>query len=151
MPVQLTTYLDAPPTQVWEHVRRPSLLRYVAAPLVTFRSREPAGFPDVWSDGAHRVWMFAFGVLPLGPQTVGIEIGPHEQDVYRVRDNGSGLLARVWDHRIAIEAHGAGSRYTDSVTIDAGLLTPLVSVFAMIFYRWRQHRWRRLVRRGFRY
>ena len=43
------------------------------------------------------------------------------------------------------------TRYTDSVEVRAGLLTPLVWAFATAFYRHRQRRWRRLVRRGFRY
>ncbi len=154
MIVEVSTRLDAPPERVWEHVQTPRLLQHVAAPLVVFRSRERGGFPQTWSNGPHRVWMFAFGFVPLGPQTVGIEIGPHESGVYRVRDNGSGLLAKTWDHLITIkpDAHDPNhTLYTDHVRIAAGLLTPFVWAFSMVFYRWRQVRWRGLVRRGFRY
>lgn len=151
MIVQVSTHLAARPSQVWEHVQTPALLRHVAAPLVTFTSREPAGFPERWSAGPHRVWMFAFGFIPLGPQTVGIEIGSSEDGIYRVRDNGSGLLVRVWDHLITLEPEEDGTRCTDRVRIEAGLMTPLVWAFAMVFYRWRQARWRSLVKRQFRY
>ncbi|MFO0204344.1 MAG: hypothetical protein ACK528_14595, partial [Alphaproteobacteria bacterium] len=94
---------------------------------------------------------FAFGVIPLGPQTVGIEIGPNENGAYRVRDDGSGLLVQVWDHLITLEPEEDGTRYTDRVRIEAGLMTPFVWAFAMVFYRWRQARWRSLVKRQFRY
>lgn len=154
MIVDVSTSLDAPPETVWQNVLRPRLLQHVAAPLVKFTSREPGGFPEVWSDGPHRVWMSAFGVLPLGPQTIGIEIGPNDGRVFRVRDNGSGLLAKTWDHHITIAPHARDPKrthYTDRVRIAAGLLTPFVWAFAMIFYRWRQARWRALVKRGFRY
>ncbi len=151
MIVDVSTRLAAPPEKVWEYVQTPRLLQHVAAPLLIFRSCERDGFPDTWSPGPHRVWMFAFGVLPLGPQTVGIEIGPNENGVYRVRDNGSGLLAKTWDHHIIIKPDGAGTHYTDHVRVEAGLLTLFVWAFASVFYRWRQMRWRALVRRGFRY
>jgi ligand-binding SRPBCC domain-containing protein len=151
MIVEVSTHLPAPPEKVWDYVQTPRLLQHVAAPLVIFRSRERGGFPEKWAPGPHRVWMLAFGLIPLGPQTVGIEIGPHEASVYRVRDNGSGLLARTWDHHITIKREGADTHYTDHVRIEAGFLTPLVWAFASIFYRWRQMRWRVLVRRGFRY
>ena len=74
--LEASTYLPAAPDQVWEHLMRPALLRHVAFPLVLFVSREHGGFPDRWREGPHRVWMFQFGFLPLGPQTIGIEIGP---------------------------------------------------------------------------
>jgi hypothetical protein len=58
---------------------------------------------------------------------------------------------RRWDHWIAIEPERRGTRYTDTVHIDAGLLTPLIVAFARIFYRHRQRRWRRLAKSGFAY
>jgi len=151
MIVHVSTFLDAPFEEIWRHVQRPALLRHVAAPLMRFTSREPDGFPETWPPGAHRVWMWMFGFIPAGPQTVGIEMGPHEPGLYRARDNGSGFLARVWDHRIVVRDEGARTFYSDTVHIEAGLLTPLVWGFATLFYRWRQMRWRALVRRGFRY
>ena len=149
--LEASTYLPAAPDQVWEHLMRPALLRHVAFPLVLFVSREHGGFPVRWREGPHRVWMFQFGFLPLGPQTIGIEIGPHEGSILHLRDNGSGLLARTWDHRIVVAPEGGGTRYTDRVRVDARWLTPVVWAFASLFYRWRQHRWRVLVRNGFKY
>jgi ligand-binding SRPBCC domain-containing protein len=152
MRIELATRLAAPPEQVWLHVRTPRLLMHVASPLVRFVSREPGGFPETWTEGPHRVWMLLFGVLPLGPQTVGIEFPPPPEGGFRVRDNGSGLLARTWDHVIDILPDGSGGAlYSDRVEVKAGLLTPLVAGFAMVFYRWRQYRWRQFVRRGLRY
>ena len=46
---------------------------------------------------------------------------------------------------------GIQSRYTDQVDIDAGVLTILVWAWANLLYRWRQHRWRQLATRNFRY
>ena len=53
---------------------------------------------------------------------------------------------RNWNHLIRIEPEGAGSRYTDEIEIGAGPLTPLISLYAKLFYRYRQRRWRKLAR-----
>ena len=69
-----------------------------------------------------------------------------------MRDNGRGDLAKRWDHRITIEGTDQGTtQYTDRVEVEAGLLTPGVWAFAQLFYRYRQARWRRLVRHDFDY
>jgi len=93
--------------------------------------------------------MLAFGLFPIGEQTIGIEY-PLEDGRRRIlRDNGHGALIKQWDHWIFVEPDGEGTRYTDRVDVDAGLLTPFVSAFARIFYRHRQRRWRRLVQTDF--
>ncbi|MBN8607821.1 MAG: hypothetical protein J0L81_12970 [Caulobacterales bacterium] len=45
---------------------------------------------------------------------------------------------------------GDGALYRDRVRVEAGLLTPGVWMFAALFFRWRQMRWRALVKRGFK-
>lgn len=148
--VRIETTIDAPLAVCTAYLRTPALLRHVAAPLVGFASREPGGFPEVWSPGPHRVWMLLFGFIPLGPQTVDISHSEWDAAIVWVRDNGSGHLVRRWDHRIEMRADGPGrTHYVDQVDIDAGVLTPVVTAFAQLFYRWRQARWRALARRKF--
>lgn len=128
----------------------PRLLRHVAFPLLVFRSREPGGFPERWPEGEHRVFMFLFGIVPFGSQTIAVSHGVAEDGTVWVRDNGHGFLVRVWDHRIEIKPGPDGTtRYCDTADIKAGLLTVFVWAFAHIFYRWRQARWRALARGGF--
>jgi hypothetical protein len=95
--------------------------------------------------------MLLFGVIPIGWQTIGIELPGAPTGEYRLRDNGHGPLIERWDHMIEIAPEGEGTRYTDRVHIEAGLLTPLVAAFARAFYAHRQRRWQRLVARAFRY
>ena len=67
-----------------------------------------------------------------------------------IRDNGYGPLIKRWDHWIAIAAdEGGTTHYTDRVAIEAGLITPLITTFARVFYAHRQRRWRALARTGF--
>lgn len=54
----------------------------------------------------------------------------------------SGGLVTVWKHRMRGESLSCDrSRYTDSVELRAGLLTPVVWLFARWFYLARQRRW----------
>ena len=47
--------------------------------------------------------MFAFHFLPIGKQIVGIEF-PQKSDHWVLRDNGSGSIAKTWDHLIFLES-----------------------------------------------
>jgi hypothetical protein len=123
---------------------------YVNAGLLTFQTAEAAPLPEIWREGRYRVHLKLFGWLPIGEQYIGIE-QPVDGDRWFVRDNGSGIIARVWDHLIFVEPDGEGTRYTDRVRIEAGVLTPFVVLFAHIQYRYRQCRWRRLVANHFDY
>ncbi len=122
----------------------PVLLGYVVAGLMKFEPTDPVVFPGRWIPGEYKVRMLAFHVLPVGWQCVKIEL-PEEDDEWCLRDKGHGSVARVWDHRIFIEPDGVGTRYTDRVCIDAGLLTWPVLLYATLFFRYRQRRWRKLV------
>lgn len=146
--ITITTYLDVEPDVVREHVMTPRLLNYIVAGLMTFRPVQPDALPHRWRPGKYVVRMRAFHLLPIGWQIVGIEL-PARGDDWFIRDNGSGSIARTWDHLIYIEPEGAGTRYVDRVRIDAGALTVPVALYAKLFYRYRQMRWRKLVRLDF--
>lgn len=148
--------LDAEPERVWEELQRPELLEYVAAPLVVFDPIDPESFPERWGEEEYRVAMLLFGVIPLGRQTIRIS-KPRVDDTdgerfYQLRDDGTGRLVSVWDHLVSVRETPDGKTvYTDEVAVDAGALTPLVRLFAAVFYRHRQRRWRTLVENDFDY
>ena len=146
--VVLSTYLDAPPDAVWAALQRPETLIYVSAPLIRFTPRAPAALPDRWSEQTYRVSMRLFGVLPLGTQWIRVSWPTPDGELRYVRDNGSGTLAARWDHLISIAPEGAGTRYTDRVDVEAGVLTGVTALFARVFYAHRQRRWRALVAAG---
>lgn len=60
----------------------------------------------------------------------------------------SGGFIRQWNHSMKVEEAGDQSCvYHDRVELRAGFLTPIVWLIASVFYRYRQHRWRRLASR----
>ncbi len=156
MRVALTTTLACRADEAWREVRTTGLFRHVAAPVVRFHPIVPATLPEEWAEGRYLVGMRLFGVLPLGSQWIDVTVSradatPGAQH-YELHDAGHSRFVRRWDHRIRIEETDHGrARYTDVVTIEAGVVTPVVWAFASLFFRHRQRRWRALAARGFVY
>lgn len=148
--VELVTHLSCSADEAWEQVLTPRLLHHIASPLLRFLPHKETPFPVHWEEGEYRAWMLLFGFVPIGWQAIVISLPEAEGQMRFVRDNGFGPLISRWDHWIEISPENDGTRYVDRVTIDAGILTPLVSTFARVFYAHRQARWRALARSGFR-
>ena len=153
MKLTVSTTLACPPEWAWRKVREPATLLHVASPLLRFEPVEPTQLPDIWEAGAYRVKMKMLGVIPMGTQYVIItdmeaDDSPGNRR-YSIRDNGYGDLANRWDHVIDLRENPDGTTfYTDKVDIEAGILTLGVWLFASVFYRWRQMRWRKLARQN---
>ena len=150
MIVDISTILGCSIDEAVAHVKTPQLLAFVAAPLVRFVPVSPPVFPEVWSAGEYSVALRLFGVVPFGKQAIVISVPPTETG-FTVRDAGHSTLINTWDHLITITPHGSGCHYRDRVEVHAGVLTPFVWLFAQMFYRHRQRRWRALVARHFDY
>jgi len=150
--VRKVTELDAAPDLVWRHLQTSRLFRYVSWPMMRFAPVGGAPWPETWHRGAIRVWMWQFGFLPMGRQWVDVSETRADGALYALHDNGRGDLIRRWSHHIAVSpAEGGRTRYSDTIDIEAGLLTPLVWAFAGVFFAHRQRRLRALARRGFSY
>lgn len=151
MRIHVSTQLKGTPGRVWQEVQTSKLLEYVARPLIVFEPISHPAFPEIWGNGCYQVRMRLFGVLSLGKQWIVIQpnVSPEGYDLL---DDGHGDMIARWRHLITLRPTPEGfTQYTDTVEIDAGLLTIGVWLFAHIFYRYRQSRWRRLVRRNFNY
>ncbi|MEO0703913.1 MAG: hypothetical protein AAFY80_17395 [Pseudomonadota bacterium] len=149
--IVLSCHLDASPDRIWTEVQRPELLLFVASPVLRFRPVRPDRFPKRWEKGDYVVSVLWRGIVPMGRQTISISYPDAPGETRQVRDNGHSALIKRWDHLIILESDGTGTRYTDRVAIEAGLMTLPVSMFARSFYAHRQRRWRLLVDSGFTY
>ncbi|HEY8211221.1 MAG TPA: hypothetical protein VIG99_27240 [Myxococcaceae bacterium] len=148
MKLRLSTDLEAPPDEVWEAVQRPSVMQQVARPLMRIESAD-GPFPERWADGTpYQTRLFLLGVLPVGGQR--IQVTRHAEGPARMlRDDGGGGLAKRWLHVLRVEPRrGGGTRYTDTVDLSAGVLTPFVWAFTQLLFRYRQARFRRYLRRA---
>ena len=151
MRVYIGTLLRCGPERAWQEVQRPALLRYITHPLVHFEPIAPNTFPPAWREGRYRVRMRLFGILPGGTQwiVIRLKVSP---GIYELFDDGQGDLIAHWRHHITLRPTPEGfTHYTDTVDIEAGLLTWGVWLYANVLFRYRQSRWRRLVENHFDY
>jgi len=151
--VTVTTTLPCTLDQARDQILTSRLMEHASWPLIMFTPLDPPALPAIWEPGNYRVQMRSLWVIPLGSQTIAVSFPPSSPGQVLVRDNGFGQLVRRWDHLITLDAttDGIQSRYTDQVDIDAGVLTIPVWAWANLWYRWRQHRMRRLAARNFHY
>ncbi|PSL32972.1 hypothetical protein B0H99_11082 [Planomicrobium soli] len=133
----------------FDEIRKSKSLLYISKPLIKFKSLRRQLLPRELSEGKYLVKMYLLGLIPLGKQWIVITIDPNKK---LIRDNGYSKLISKWDHQISlINIGNHKTLYTDAIEIDAGVLTPVIGVFAYIFYRWRQKRWKKLIKRNFNY
>lgn len=153
MRVQVVTVFNCPAEKLFSELLQSRSLHYVATPLIRFKPISDSGtqqqLPAIWQNGSYPVQMYLLGFIYLGKQRINIKLDTPAQQLL---DAGEGTLIKQWHHLITITpASPTRTRYTDTVTIKAGPLTPIVWGFAQVFYRHRQRRWRRLIRNGFNY
>jgi hypothetical protein len=142
--VRVSTGLRASADRVWGLLLRKDTLLYITRGMMGYAGtdRWPATLFSPGMTVTTRVRLFGWGPA-----------SPHEVRVVRVDESGrevetaeGGGLVRVWNHRMRVEPVSAAEcRYTDCVELQAGLITPLVWLFAAAYYRYRQRRWRRLL------
>ena len=129
---------------------QPALFLHVAAPLVTAKDIGECPIGSKWSEGEYRIAMKLFGLVTIGWQAIVFDLSGSDGGKATLRDRGYGPILREWDHRIFLEeAPGGGTIYTDSLRLDAGLLTPITAFFVRQFFRHRQRRLTALDKAGF--
>jgi hypothetical protein len=90
-------------------------------------------------------WVFLFGFIPFSHHHLHIAKIDEEARTLSSRERG-GLVKR-WDHDIIVtQVSPETCSYHDRIDIDAGVVTPVVVLYAKYFYRIRQRRWRALAR-----
>lgn len=132
-------------------IDQPELLMHVASPLMKFIPVGFKAFPKRWEEKTYPVKLKVFGVIPFGEHNIVIEkIKKDSLTEYVLRDNGFGKIIKRWDHWILIKRIGNNIQYIDRIDIKAGILTFFVYIFTNIFYRWRQMKWKKLIKYGFK-
>lgn len=140
-----SSVLPAGAGAIWKKLQRLDSLQYIAAPYATF---EPLGGRKTftWKSGHFfSLKLKLFGLLPLGIHTIRILIFDREKlTIYSHEGN---LHVPVWNHLIKLKPiDDRHTLYTDRVEIDAGRKTPLICLWAELFYAHRQRRWKKLLR-----
>ncbi len=147
---QLDTVLPCSYEAAVAEVKTPRLFMHVSSPVLVFEPTNGTVVPNTWEGRTYWFRLKLFGFLPLGAQAIDITV-TEEPDTLKIQDNGHSRLIRVWNHLITIQRKNGDTFYRDTLNVDAGVLTPLVWLFARLLFAHRQKRWRQLALSGFKY
>lgn len=145
MRVLITSNIKVSADEAWKLVKRSSTLLYVTRGLMGFRPID-SNFPIEWQQGnTEKVRVMLFGIIPSWAHQISFkDISDIEMAILT---HESGGVVKTWNHNISIQAVDKNSCiYTDDVEIKAGIFTLLIWLYAHVFYRYRQLRWRFLVK-----
>lgn len=144
MTVRVSTELEASVDHVWERLLQKRTFLYLIRGWLAIEQTQ--SWPDtLFVQGTSFVMKIRlFGLGPLSSHEVRVVLV--DESAREIATDESSRLVRNWKHFMRVEAlPGNRSQYTDRVAISAGLLTPGVWLFASLFYRARQQRWKRLI------
>ncbi|MGM0403453.1 MAG: hypothetical protein ACQEQN_07035, partial [Thermodesulfobacteriota bacterium] len=147
MIARISTHFACTEAALWRKIIAPESLQFVASPILCFVPEEAGAMDGEWIVGKkYHLRLYFLNFIPLGRHT--IQLVKIDKADNTISSKESGMLARVWNHDITFRETDSGKvQYTDKIEIRAGLLSPAIWLFAHIFYRHRQRRWKLLLER----
>jgi len=144
---RISTRLACTEAELWQKIIEPRSLQFVASPILSFVPAEAGALDGEWQVGRpYSLKLYFMKLIPLGRHTIQLVKIDKERNIISSRE--SGMLAPVWNHNISFRALAPGVvSYTDEIEIRAGWLTPFIWLFAHVFYRHRQRRWKMLLQK----
>lgn len=139
MVVKVSTELSIAAEAACRLAQKPSVFKHVVWPVFAIRNT-----PERLEQGeALSARLYFLGFVPAWTHHLRL-VSVSAREIY---SNEHGGPVRVWNHRLTFEPiSDQACKYTDEVEIHAGVSTLATALFAHAMYRWRQRRWRHLVR-----
>lgn len=143
MRIEISSVFHAGADRIWTMLCDVNTLRQIARPYAYFT--QTSGTTDFHEGGDYAFVMRVFGVLPLGVHSIHIDKWSRSDGVIHSQEHNR--YVPVWNHTIRLnEIDSDRTHYTDTVEIEAGWKTPFVGLWARLFYRHRQRKWRRILK-----
>jgi hypothetical protein len=145
MIAEIKTRFGTSPEIVWQEVKNPKTLTYIAGGMMGFAGADK--FPHIWKEGQEiETSLILFHILPAWWKHY-LKVVRVDNERMEILSNERSGFIRTWNHWIKIDRSADGKAlYTDRIEIEAGMMTLPVWFFANMFYRYRQMRWRKLLR-----
>lgn len=138
-----STELRIDADSAWALVKRADTFLFVTRPLLGVQG----DLPETLDEGESiDLRLKLLSAIPTNRHT--IRIVAIDDSTRTARTNEHGGVLKTWNHTIHVEPLTETTcRYTDSIDIDAGALTPIALTIADAFFAHRQRRWHKLVAR----
>lgn len=128
--ISLSHLYDAPADLVWALVTDLEALAVVNHPRVVM-----TGLPTgrIFQGQQIEVRVSVFGILPKQPYAMEVVVCDDMERQFQSREYGAGV--KSWEHRLQVLETAAGCRIEETITLDAGWLTPLFAAWARYLYK----------------
>lgn len=142
----ITSVMDTSAEVAWENAQLRKTMFYICDGLLSFGNHN---LPERFVNGSEAQCKLRF-FNRLPGWTHYWRISNIDTGSMIIDSEEYGGLVKRWHHIIKIESlNDSQCVYTDDIDIKAGIATPLVWLWANVFYRYRQRRWKKLVDLGF--
>lgn len=141
--VLVVSEYSVPPAKLWEIVTDYGALAEIMKGIASFE-----GLPEGRTQTGQKmnVMVSLFGKLPKQPYYM--EILECDDDRMVLRSSERGVGVKSWTHTLTVTEAAIGSRLTDRIEIDAGILTPVFALWAKYLYGARHKPRQLLLQRG---
>lgn len=133
-PVVVTHDYAATPEMVWHVATDFACFAEAMKGVATFEGMPETG--TLAGGDVFDVKVRLFGWMP--PMDYRMELAAFDPVGHSFRSVESGGSIRRWEHVLTVAPTKTGARLTDTITIDAGAMTPLMRLWAKFVYR-RRH------------
>ncbi|KZX12074.1 hypothetical protein [Methanobrevibacter curvatus] len=128
--------------EIFKKLQEVKTLQYISSPYASFVSENPEN--KIWNVGKVKSFKLKiFGIISMGTHTIKvIKFSKNE-----ILTNECNKCVKVWNHKITLKKlNGSKTAYTDEIELKAGNYTPFVYLWAILFYKHRQKKWKNLLK-----
>jgi len=129
--------------KIWNKLLNIETLIEICKPMVTFKSKLNEKEMK-WEIKKEYVFkLFIYGFIPFGDHKIILKELDKENKI--ILSNENNKIVKIWNHLILMENVGENEvKYTDEVEIYAGIFTLFTAIWAKLFYKHRQKKWKRI-------
>ena len=143
--ITLTSIFPDSADEIIKRLQSVDTLQYIARPYAIFI---PLDREVMWKEGGKfRFRLFIFGFIPIGVHVIHVDEFSSGGE-YRIHTREYNPFMPVWNHTIVLKPLGEKTQYTDHVVMQARCFSGVAAMWAEFFYRHRQRKWRRLLKKA---
>lgn len=146
MIARISTHFNCTEEKLWEKIIEPKSLQFVASPILSFKPIIKGELDGEWVIGkTYELKLYFLKILPVGRHKIKVVTVDRKSNT--IVSAESSALVPIWNHTIRFsQCEKNRLIYTDEIEIKARWLTIFIWLFAQLFYRHRQRRWKILLK-----
>jgi hypothetical protein len=131
--------------KIWDKILNIETLGEICKPLATFKIITKEKLIK-WELNTEYVFkLFIYGFIPFGTHKIILGTIDNEKNIIKSKEHNN--VVKIWNHKIIMEKEEERiTNYTDEVEIYAGILTLIIAIWGIIFYKHRQKKWKKIAK-----